>query len=83
MILHVLMGQRECNYPGEYGPEALEIMDEYAYSDNGEWLKEKKAYYEGTKEFTGIAIVDVRVDGNRIVEALTPRNLHISGEILK
>jgi len=82
MILHVLMGQRKCNYPGEYGPEALEVMGEYEFSDNPDWLEEKKVKYQGTDEFVSVVIVDVRVDGNQIARMLCPPNPQIRGEIV-
>ena len=60
MRVFILFGQRKCAYPGQYAPEALEIMDEYAHEDgNPEWLHEKLAEYENTGEFDGVRIIEV------------------------
>lgn len=73
MFLYVLFGQRKENYPGQYAPEALEVMDEYAYHENGEWLQEKLLEGEKTGEFAALKIMEINLGSgsqDRIREAL-------------
>lgn len=72
MDLHVLMAQRKESYPGEYGPEALACMTEYGYSDNPEWLNNKKAEARATGEFESVEIVRLAVDEKAIMRILRP-----------
>jgi hypothetical protein len=57
----ILFGQRNQGYPGQYAPEALEIMDEFAYEENGVWLHDKLAELEKTKEFEGLRIIEINL----------------------
>lgn len=81
MILFVLMGQRKCDYPGQYAPEALAVMDEYGDDDNPDYLKEEKEKYEKSKEFTSLVIIAVDVNGAKIKALLNPTMTVLKGEI--
>lgn len=59
MNLYVLFGQRKEGYTEQYAPEALEVMDEFAYDENGQWLEDKLKEHEATKEFLALKIVRV------------------------
>lgn len=41
MKIYVLFGQREERYEGQYAPEAMEIMDEFGYDENPQYLHRK------------------------------------------
>jgi hypothetical protein len=66
MKVHVLFGQRKCDYPGQYAPEALEVADENAYSDNPDFLNGKLKEHTATEEFSALVIVAINVDGGTI-----------------
>jgi hypothetical protein len=39
--IYVIFAQRIESYEGQYAPEALEVMDEYGYDENAEWLESR------------------------------------------
>lgn len=82
MDVFLLMGQRKESYPGEYAPEALECMDEYGYSDNSEWLHDKKTAAEATGEFERVEIIRLAVDSRAIMRILRPLTEPVAAEVL-
>jgi len=81
MSIYVLFGQRICDYPGQYAPEALEVMDEFAYSENGEWLLGKLEAAEKTNEFEGLRIVQIDVGDMEKLRELVVGIPLITGEV--
>lgn len=81
MILYVLFGQRKCNYPGQYAPEALEVMDEFGYEENPQWLEEKKEKCKATGEFMAVEIIELAAPTSEIEQRLMPRHEPIEGKI--
>jgi hypothetical protein len=61
MSIYILFGQRICSYPGEFAPEALEVMSEFDYGASAEWLHDKLAEAEKTGEFEALRIINVGV----------------------
>lgn len=57
MNLYVLFGQRKEDFPEQYAPEALEVMDQYAFDENAVWLDEKLKEREASNEFVALKIV--------------------------
>jgi len=82
MIFHILVGQRKCDYPGQYAPEALEVMDDNAMGDNEEWMLSAMKEYRDSDEFTHLAIVKVKVGDAAIDAVLFPRNTTVEGLVL-
>jgi len=83
MKLYVLFAQRECAYPGQYAPEALEVMDDVAMDDNCTWLEEQRTKYQKTKEFTAVEIIEVNLGkeaNSKINEALNDYT-KVNGEV--
>lgn len=72
MKLYILFGQRIERYPGEYAPEALEVMDEYGMEENPEYLDDKMQEFSKTEEFESLAIVPLAVDQSSIMNLLRP-----------
>lgn len=72
MEIIVLMAQRKCRYPGEYGPEALACMTEYEYSDNPDYLTNQRDETIGTGEFDAVELVTLTVPADEIVRRLYP-----------
>lgn len=80
MILYILIGQRIEDYPGQYAPEALAVIDEYGHSDNPDYMREQKELYEKSKEFEKLAVIAVNASTNAIMEVLRPRATLIRSE---
>lgn len=72
MIFHIMVGQRKCSYPGEYAPEALEVMDDNAMGDYEEYMRDKLKEYRDSEEFDSIVTIQVRVPDAQIDELLFP-----------
>lgn len=72
MKLYILFGQRIERYPGEYAPEALEVMDEYGMEESPEYLDDKMKEFSKTEEFESLAIVPLAVDQSSIMKILRP-----------
>ena len=83
MIFHILVGQRKCSYPGQYAPEALEVMDDNGMSDNPDWMMLRQLDYEMSNEFDSLKVVKVFVHSDYIDEILfPPEPIPVDGLIL-
>ena len=81
MILHILMGQRKESYPGQYGPEALAVMDEHGQSDNPDYLAEEKAKHVHSGEFESLAVIDFKTSHEAIMAVLRPAQKPIAAVV--
>jgi hypothetical protein len=81
MIITVLFGQLKCNYPGEYGPDALDVIGEFAYSDNPEYFNETLEKYEKSGDYAKLALVDIEISDEKIDATLNPTPKKIKGKI--
>lgn len=74
MKLYVMFGQREENYPGQYGPEAINfIWDEYCVEENLEGFEVAKEEAEAKAKKDGFLrtkLFIIEVDSNKIDHAL-------------
>jgi hypothetical protein len=82
MILYILFIQRKERYQGEYGIEAVDIMDEYSYADNPDYLDEKLKEYRDQKDIDEAKIISISVNENEIQKILYPTKI-IKGTIEK
>lgn len=79
--LYVLFGQRKGSHPGEYAPEALEVMDEFGYDDNGVWLHEKLEHYKKTEStIKRLEIIKIKIDYEQIRKIMSP-NHTVTGKV--
>lgn len=83
MKLHILFGQRKCQYEGQYAPEALEIADQYTMDQNPSWLRSKKEHDYARGGFESLAIIVVKVPNHIIDYALVPKVIEVDGVIVK
>jgi len=84
MTFHILVGQRKCNYPGEYAPEALAVMDENGVDENPDWLMKEQMKHEKCDEFGALTVMRVFVPDDFVEEALFPHEDQvIDGMVLK
>lgn len=81
MIIHVLFGQRIEHYSGEYVPEALEVMSEYCYDENPDWLNDK--YQEHLKEncWKSLKVIKIEINDEKLEDILVPRDIILKGKI--
>ena len=72
MKLHILFGQREEAYAGQYAPEALVCWDEFSTDENpGAFEHECEEYLQEHKdEFAATRVILVEVDGDEIARLL-------------
>ena len=85
MKLYVVFAQRHCRYEGEFAPEAVEVMDEWAYDENPVWIEDKAQEARDTGEFSGVEIIAVNI-GKKGLEAIDERlrrtPLEIEGDVV-
>ena len=81
MKLHIIFGQRKCSYEGEYGPEALDVADEFTVEDNPDWLEKRLKEHRRDKSFESVAVLVVRVPGKAIDDALFPKKHEIDATL--
>lgn len=81
MDLLILFAQRKENYPGEYAPEALEIVTEYDYDENPDFINCKAIDAGKNPEFESAEIIRVQVDIEAIMRRLRPSEEPIKGTI--
>ena len=75
------MAQRKCDYPGQYGEEALACMSEYEYDDNPDYLHEKLTEYRITNDFDAVEIVTLNVSDDDIRKQLFPHTNSIGATV--
>lgn len=72
MLLHILRGQRNEGYEGEFAPEALSVMDEYGNEENPAYLVDAKKKHEASGEFESVVVVTLKVNGAAVMDMLRP-----------
>lgn len=82
MILKALFIQRICSYDGEFAPEALCCITEYAYYDYPKWfdMEVKNQLIELKDGISSHAVIDIEVDQDKIANILN-NNPKVQGEI--
>lgn len=83
MNLYVIFAQRHEDYPGQHAPEALEVMDEFGYEENPEWLHEKLAEHQKNNELDSVAIFQVHLkwDAIGIIKGRLKAITKVDGEV--
>lgn len=81
MSVYILFGQRICTYPGEFAPEALEVMSEFDYDAHAEFLHDKLAEAEKTGEFEALRIINIGVGDMEKLRELIVGIPSIKGEV--
>ena len=62
MKLDILFAQRKCSYPGEYAPEALQVVTEFDYGENPDFIEGKLEDAKADSEFISASIIEVTLD---------------------
>ncbi len=73
MEIIIVIAQRKCQYPGEYGPECIACMSEYEYKDNPEFITNAVKENRENGEFDTVEIMRVYVDKKEIDSILYKR----------
>ena len=81
MRLYIIFGLRKESYEGQHAPEALEVMDEYSYEENAEWLNNKLSSYKAEDEFMNVEIVTVNISHDKLDKIMRKQDNEIEGEI--
>jgi hypothetical protein len=72
MKFHILIAQRKCRYQGEYAPEALEVIDEYAMDENPEWYNSQFQKHIDSGDFCVLKTMTISVPDAEIDNILDP-----------
>lgn len=78
MKILMLWGQRLCRYEGEYAPELLEAVSEYADQDNPAILNDALKMYGSSGEFLVVRIIEGSIGDGILEEMLGPAKVDIS-----
>jgi hypothetical protein len=70
----MLWGQRKCSYPGQYAPELLTAIDEYANDDNPDYINDEFVKHQDSDEFDSLEIMSSLVSDKEIKSLLNPKN---------
>jgi len=81
MTLHILFGQRKCDYPGQFAIEALAVMDEYSNGDNPDYLVETLEDHQSTGDFDALQVVKIQVSDDEIEKRLYPAQEAVAGKV--
>jgi hypothetical protein len=82
MKLKVIFIQRIEGYEEEYMPEAVEVMDEYGYDENSQWLHEKLEKLRKESYVERAEIIDIEVPLDDILKILRPNKPVIKGKVV-
>jgi hypothetical protein len=82
MKIHLIVGHRVENYPGEYCPEVLDAGDEYSNDENPVWIIDKLAEQRATKEFEAVDVITVELPVAVIMSRLYPQHQAIPVSVL-
>jgi hypothetical protein len=83
MRVHILFGQRQQKYQGQYAPEALAVMDEYGYEENPTWIQDMFDSNKATGDFEALDIIVVEIPTYEIQKRLHPATEPISATIVE
>ncbi len=83
MIIFILFAQRREQYTGEHAPEALEVMTEFDFAENPEWMMEKLVTQQALSQWESVKIVEVKVEMLDLLNILRPPRPGVDGKILK
>lgn len=80
--IKIVIAQRKCSYEGEFAPECLACMSEYAHADNPEYLHNIVSENRTINEFDAIEIITLHVDSKAIDAALFPSRNPIPAKVI-
>ena len=72
MEIRIILAQRKCSYPGQYGPETLGCASEYEYDENPDYLNDILKKSRESDEFDAVELVSLSVLDILVENALFP-----------
>lgn len=82
MKIHLVVAQREENYKGEFAPEVLGAIDEYAHDENPAYISEVLEKAKASKEFEAVAQITLEVPLSAVMQVLRPAQKVIPAEVV-
>jgi hypothetical protein len=73
--IHLLVGQRVCSYPGEYGPEIIASADYFTMDLSPDYLDEEEDKARQTHQFSALARMEVEIPFEAVEQALNPAKI--------
>lgn len=70
MKIKMLWGQRKCLYPGQYGVELLEAVDENCEDENPDYFQNEKEKYSSSGEFSSLVEIDGTISDVKLEKAM-------------
>ena len=67
-----MIGQRKCDYPGQYAPELLDAVDELTLEGNPEYLRNAMEKHRGDPSLESVVILVAVVPDTSVDQALCP-----------
>lgn len=77
MKITMVWGQRNCKYPGQYAPELLEAMSEYANEDNPNVINDAYKKYSLCGDFSHVAVVRANIKSEVIEDILSTMKIEL------
>ena len=74
MKIFMIWVQRKCRYPGEYGPELLDSIDEWTDEDNPDYLDNKFKEYCTDSEFESVQIIEAEINDGTLQKIMSKEN---------
>ena len=82
MKIKVLFAQRQENYEGEYGLEALACMSEHEFEENPDYLKDQLKSHEQQGDFSALSVIEMEVDEASIRAIMFPAHVVIPAVVV-
>lgn len=82
MEIFVLVGHRKEAYEGQYAPEVLAAIDDVGNDDNPDYLRDEHQKQLASKDFSGLAIMTLRVPEQAVWQALYPHRTAVDAEVV-
>jgi hypothetical protein len=81
MKIIMVWALRKCQYPGEYGPELLEAMSEYADDDNLAIIGNAFNNASAGTDFVAVQIVEADIDDDKLMEILSAAKVELKNVV--
>ncbi len=77
MKITMVWGRRHCNFEGEFAPELLETMSEYADDANPDVINDAYKKHSASGDFSHVAIVEANIKSKVIEDILSTMKIEL------
>lgn len=81
MELLIVFAQPLERYEGEWAPVALDVVTEYDYEENPDYINSKAIEAKASGEYESVEIIKVEVSMDAVMDRLRPNRKAIPGKI--